>query len=90
MTVWRTHDPYYETIQEGDYIYRLENSRLVIDGVFGGWDENNGSIVLDTPLKDTVDESISADSSPDYLTEYKYDVVFDNGEWKFDSFPVWY
>lgn len=90
MTVWRTHDPYYETIQVGDYIYRLEDGRLIIDGIFGGWDENNGSIVLDTPLKDTVDESISADSSPDYLTEYKYDVVFDNGKWKFDSFPVWY
>lgn len=90
MTVWRTHDPYYETIQNGDYIYRLEDGRLMIDGVFGGRDENNGFIVLDTPLKGTVDESISADSTPDYLTEYKYDVVFDNGKWKFDSFPVWY
>ena len=85
MTVWHC-DPEYKQ----EYVYHLENGKLVIDGLFGGWTEDGKAIILDSELADTIAEDITEISEPNYLVNYEYNMVLEDGLWKFDTYPEWY
>lgn len=96
MTVWHV-DPENELKIGEDYAYRLENGNLVIAGKFGGWDENGDQIVIDGELSGTIAEvPVGSGISEfynkrykNYLVKYDYDLVLDDGVWKFDNFYIW-
>ncbi|MDE6594453.1 MAG: hypothetical protein K2K44_00400 [Oscillospiraceae bacterium] len=96
MTVWHV-DPENELKIGEDYAYRLENGNLVIAGKFGGWDDNGNRIVIDDELSGTIAEvPVGSDKSEfyqkhytDYLVKYDYNLVLDDGVWKFDNFYIW-
>lgn len=90
MTVWHCVPPDYEKKINEDYIYRLENGKLVIEGLFGGWTEDRNAIILDSELAGTIAEDITETSEPNYLVNYEYNMVIEDGLWKFDSYPEWY
>ncbi len=90
MTVWHCDPPDYEKKINEDYIYRLENGKLVIEGLFGGWTEDRKVIILDSEFKGTIAEDITETSEPNYLVNYEYNMVIEDGLWKFDSYPEWY
>lgn len=96
MTVWHV-DPENELKVGEDYAYRLENGNLVIAGKFGGWDDNSEQIVIDDELSGTIaDVPVGSDISEfyqkhytDYLVKYDYNLILDDGVWKFDNFYIW-
>lgn len=90
MTVWHCNPPDYEKKINEDYIYRLENGKLVIEGLFGGWTEDREAIILDSELSGTIAEDITETSEPNYFINYEYNMVIEDGLWKFDSYPEWY
>lgn len=96
MKVWHV-DPENELKIGEDYAYRLENGNLVIAGKFGGWDENREQIVIDDELSGTIAEvPVGSDISEfygkhydNYVVKYDYNLVLDDGVWKFDNFYIW-
>jgi len=96
MTVWHQNPEYENKIGE-DYVYHLENGNLVISGKFGGYDTDRKYIVIKDKLTGTiVDVPVGKDKSEfystdyvNYLVKYDYNLVFDNGVWKFDNFEIW-
>lgn len=96
VTVWHTN-PDHEIKIDEDYIYHLENGKLIISGIFGGADENGEYIIVENELTGTAAEvPVSSDKSKfyhtnydNYLVKYDYNLVPDNGVWKFDNFEIW-
>ncbi len=100
MTVWHQNPEFEYT--EGEYCYRLENGRLVIDGIFSGRDEQYNAIVIpdeksgtvvDVPISDDITDFYNSDSTDfctDFLITYDSTLVLEDGKWKFDDFRIWY
>ena len=100
MTVWHQNPEFEYT--EGEYCYRLENGRLVIDGIFSGRDEQYNAIVIpdeksgtvvDVPISDDLTDFYNSDSTDictDFLITYDSTLVLEDGKWKFDDFRIWY
>ena len=90
MTVWHCNPPDYKLIANEDYFYHLENGKLVYDAKFCGLDDEGEPIVMKDELAGTIAEDITGTSEPNYLVNYEYNMVLEDGLWKFDSYPEWY
>ncbi len=96
MTVWHT-DPEHELKIGEDFIYHLENGRLIVSGKFGGIDDNGEYIIIEDELSGAVvDVPEGSDISEfynkhydNYLVKYDYNLALDDGIWKFDNFYIW-
>ena len=96
VTVWHTN-PDHEVKIDEDYIYHLENSKLIVSGKFGGIDENGEYIIIENELSGTIADvpvgndkyKFSHSQYDNYLVKYDYNLVFDEGIWKFDNFVIW-
>lgn len=96
VTVWHT-DPDHEVKIDEDYIYHLENGKLIVSGKFGGIDENGEYIIVENELSGTVADvpvgndkyKFSHSQYDNYLVKYDYNLVFDEGIWRFDNFVIW-
>ncbi len=89
MTVWHREPPDYEFKINEDYVYHLENGKLIIDGLFGGFTETREFIVIENELTGKVAENITEESSPNFLVDYEYHMILEDGNWKLTDFPIW-
>jgi hypothetical protein len=74
---------------DAQYVCHVENNKIIIDGAYGGYnDETKLPIILEDSR---VGEEISrADGYQYWLsTSYDYNLVYENGDWKFDDFVLW-
>ncbi len=96
VTVWHTNPDHEVKIGE-DYIYRLENGKLIVSGRFGGVDSNGKYIIVEDELSGTSANVPIGKSKYDYshkqymnyLVKYDYNLAFEDGKWKFNNFEIW-
>ncbi len=71
------------------YVCHVENNSIIIYGAYGGYDdETKLPIILEDSRKG---EEIPRGGIWTYwlITSYDYDLVYENGGWKFDNFVLW-
>ena len=86
MYVMHSVPPDYEAKINRDYVYDFVEGQLIIRGKFGGFDENNGVIIIEDELTGTISEG----DEHCFIKEYEYTMINDNGNWKLTDFPIWY
>lgn len=86
-TIWHC-SPHLDS--EPEYVCHLENGRVIIDGSFNGFDEAGNVSILDTSKSGIILTPQEQVKNNYYLkVTYKYRLIFENGNWKFDNFILW-